>query len=508
MYFVGEKDEYSEVDLLDYDCLIEKVNKQRKRRLIVTIVLLTLVAVVALLGLLVKLNIIPTIFNLRPYDLFMVSLTLLLPFTISLVNFFPTLTELKNLKNGRTKVEIYLENQKNKKESQENITNDEVEVVEDNINTNQKINEQVNQTYGLYVLENPNKEPSGNSGINIVFNIFWFIFVGLEGIIVNFFTGISYCLTTIGIPAGITCFKFIPLIFRPAGREVILNYGSHPVLNTLSLLFGGLISYLLSLIYGCILCITIIGIPLGRQMFKIGKFFLAPFGSNVILKDQYTDNRDLDYDLEIFIDQLCLEDRNVNLNDGRVVPASEAMKLVLTKADRDDIISKLEKYETIEMNANNPTKLTIAFSGIKINQSCVEKIVLDLVAIIVGTILCIPMFYLIELIFNIFWNGETGVILNYFLHLPLIDKIFVGFAYALFIISTIIVDIIKFNRFNKVKKIIKPAYLQKWKNITTYYPTKFKTSGRKLRKQAKNPTNRKEYVIAQSLPSMIHKILK
>ena len=58
MYFASEKDEYSEVDLLDYDCLIKKVNKQRKRRLIVTIVLLALVAVVALLGLLVKLNII------------------------------------------------------------------------------------------------------------------------------------------------------------------------------------------------------------------------------------------------------------------------------------------------------------------------------------------------------------------------------------------------------------------------------------------------------------------
>lgn len=508
MYFVGEKDEYSEVDLLDYDCLIKKANKRFKVNIIISIVILGIAAIVALIGLLMKLKVIPLIFNLRAYDVLMTSLFLLFPFFISSVNILGKITELKNLKNGREKVRIYLENQKNKKESQKNTTNDQTEVVEDNINVSQKVNEQVNQTYGLYVLENPNKEPSGNSGINIVFNIFWFIFVGLEGIIVNFFTGISYCLTIIGIPAGITCFKFIPLIFRPAGREVILNYGSHPVLNTLNLIFGGLISYLLSLIYGCILCITIIGIPLGRQMFKIGKFFLAPFGSKVILKDQYTDNRDLDYDLEIFIDQLCLEDRNVNLNDGRVVPASEAMKLVLTKADRDDIINKLEKYETIDMNANNPTKLTIAFSGIKINQSCVEKIVLDLVAIIIGTLLCIPMFYLIELIFNIFWNGETGVILNYFLHLPLMEKIFVGFVYALFIISTIIVDIIKFNRFNKVKKIIKPAYLQKWKNITTYYPTKFKTSGRKLRKQAKNPTNRKEYVIAQSLPSMIHKILK
>ena len=500
MYFASEKDEYSEVDLLDYDCLIKKVNKQRKRRLIVTIVLLALVAVVALLGLLVKLNIIPTIFNLRPYDLFMISLTLLLPFTISLVNFFPTLTELKNLKNGRTKVEIYLENQKNKKESQENTTNDETEVVEDNINVSQKVNEQVNQTYGLYVLENPNKESGGNNAINTVFNIFWFIFVGLWGVIINFFTGIAYCLTIIGIPAGITCFKFIPLIFRPAGREVILNYGSHPVLNTLNLIFGGLISYLLCLIYGSLLCVTIVGIPLGRQVFKIGKLFLAPFGSKIVLKDQYTENRDLNYDLEIFIDQLCLEDRNVNLNDGRVVPASEAMKLVLTKEDRKDIISKVEKYETTKNLFDSQEQTTVAFPGILINKSYVEVIVSTLAYGIILDAISIGFICLILYIF-------TGEFILSPYELAKIIYIFSIFA-LLLILFYLALDILKLIKTERTKEIIKPAYLQKWKNITTYYPTKFTTSARRLRKQAKNPTNRKEYVIANSLAGMIHKILK
>ena len=69
-------------------------------------------------------------------------------------------------------------------------------------------------------------------------------------------------------------------------------------------------------------------------------------------------------------------------------------------------------------------------------------------------------------------------------------------------------DILKLIKTERTKEIIKPAYLQKWKNITTYYPTKFTTSARRLRKQAKNPTNRKEYVIANSLAGMIHKILK
>lgn len=503
MYLVTEKDEYSEVDLLDYDCLIKKANKRFKVNIIISIVILGIAAIVALIGLLMKLKVIPLIFNLRAYDVLMTSLFLLFPFFISSANMLGKITELKNLKNGRKKVEIYLENHKNKDNSQ--VFNDNNEVaVNDNIIVNEEVINSFNHDDSLCVVESPNKEPGGNGGINTAFNILWFIFVGLWEVIINFFTGIAYCLTIIGIPAGITCFKFIPLIFRPAGREVILKYGSHPVLNTLNLIFGGLISYVLCSIYGCILCVTIIGIPLGRQMFKIGKLFLAPFGSMVVLKDQYTENRDLDYDLEIFINQLCLEDRNVKLNDGRVVPASEAMKLVLTKEDREDIIKKLKKYETIEVNSNGQASVTVAFPGIKINQSCIENVITNLFGILGGGLIGVLVLYLIIFIFNLIW--DTGIT-NFFKVYPTEGLLIIVFYLIMSVIYTIITTI-KFNKNSKVIQIIKPAYLQKWKNITTYYPTKFTTSARQLRKQAKNPTNRKEYVIAQSLPSMIHKILK
>ena len=47
--------------------------------------------------------------------------------------------------------------------------------------------------------------------------------------------------------------------------------------NMVWLLLGGLV---FSLIYvlGLLLCLTIIGIPLGIQLFKLGTFFLWPFG--------------------------------------------------------------------------------------------------------------------------------------------------------------------------------------------------------------------------------------
>jgi len=34
-------------------------------------------------------------------------------------------------------------------------------------------------------------------------------------------------------------------------------------------------------VWGCILCITIIGIPFGKQFFKLAKLSLMPFGATV-----------------------------------------------------------------------------------------------------------------------------------------------------------------------------------------------------------------------------------
>jgi uncharacterized membrane protein YccF (DUF307 family) len=51
--------------------------------------------------------------------------------------------------------------------------------------------------------------------------------------------------------------------------------------NLLWVIFGGLHGSLLWLLGGLILCITIIGIPLGMQCFKIGWFVFFPFGKSV-----------------------------------------------------------------------------------------------------------------------------------------------------------------------------------------------------------------------------------
>ena len=52
--------------------------------------------------------------------------------------------------------------------------------------------------------------------------------------------------------------------------------------NILWFIFGGLFSGLLWLLAGLIWCITIIGIPFGKQFFKLAQLSLMSFGAQTV----------------------------------------------------------------------------------------------------------------------------------------------------------------------------------------------------------------------------------
>ena len=52
--------------------------------------------------------------------------------------------------------------------------------------------------------------------------------------------------------------------------------------NILWFLFGGLIGGLSWVLAGCLWCITIVGIPVGLQCFKMASLALMPFGASVV----------------------------------------------------------------------------------------------------------------------------------------------------------------------------------------------------------------------------------
>ena len=54
--------------------------------------------------------------------------------------------------------------------------------------------------------------------------------------------------------------------------------------NILWLILGGLIVAIIYFIVGLLLCITVIGIPFGVQLFKLGGYALWPFGREMIFR--------------------------------------------------------------------------------------------------------------------------------------------------------------------------------------------------------------------------------
>lgn len=52
--------------------------------------------------------------------------------------------------------------------------------------------------------------------------------------------------------------------------------------NIIWFLFGGLIGALVWFVAGILWCITIIGIPFGKQHFKLASLALIPFGAEVV----------------------------------------------------------------------------------------------------------------------------------------------------------------------------------------------------------------------------------
>ena len=101
-------------------------------------------------------------------------------------------------------------------------------------------------------------------------NILWFLFGGLIGGLSWVLAGCLWCVTIVGIPVGLQCFKFASLAFFPFGKEVV--YG------------GGGFSLLVNILWllGCLWCVTIVGVPVGLQCFKMARLALMPFGASVV----------------------------------------------------------------------------------------------------------------------------------------------------------------------------------------------------------------------------------
>ena len=122
--------------------------------------------------------------------------------------------------------------------------------------------------------------------MTIVGNIIWLIFGGIIIAIQYFVGSIILFITIIGIPFGLQTLKMASLALWPFGRDTRVQARSSGCLyifmNIIWLLTGGLWIAISHLIFGAILCITIIGIPFGMQHFKLTAVALSPFGRDIV----------------------------------------------------------------------------------------------------------------------------------------------------------------------------------------------------------------------------------
>ena len=124
--------------------------------------------------------------------------------------------------------------------------------------------------------------------MNFLGNLVWLIFGGFLAALCYFFGGLVLCCTSIGLPWGLQCFKLAGFILMPFGLKVVSDSSNTGCLSTLAniiwILCGGLASAIIHVLMGLLLSITIIGIPWGRQHFKLVELSLMPFGKRVVVE--------------------------------------------------------------------------------------------------------------------------------------------------------------------------------------------------------------------------------
>ncbi|KUJ65818.1 hypothetical protein ACZ90_42335 [Streptomyces albus subsp. albus] len=121
-----------------------------------------------------------------------------------------------------------------------------------------------------------------------ILNLIWLLLCGLWMAVAYVIAGLLLCLTIIGIPFGIASFRIAGFALWPFGRTVIPRRDAGApscVGNVLWLVLAGWWLALGHIATGVLLCLTIIGIPLGLANFKLIPISLTPLGHEIVRTD-------------------------------------------------------------------------------------------------------------------------------------------------------------------------------------------------------------------------------
>ena len=128
--------------------------------------------------------------------------------------------------------------------------------------------------------------------MRFVLNIIWLVLCGIWMAIAYAVAGLicfALFFLVITIPFGIAAFRIAGYVLWPFGRSIerrpTSGVGS-VIGNILWIIFLGWELALAHLVTGALLCLTIIGIPLGLANFKIIPISLVPLGVRIVPSDR------------------------------------------------------------------------------------------------------------------------------------------------------------------------------------------------------------------------------
>ncbi|MGC9974534.1 MAG: YccF domain-containing protein [Gaiellaceae bacterium] len=122
--------------------------------------------------------------------------------------------------------------------------------------------------------------------MRLILNVIWLVFGGLWLALEYGIAAVLLALTIVGLPFAKQSLKLGGYALWPFGRTLIpaetRSVSLSVIGNTLWIVLAGWWLALAHLIHGALLCLTIIGIPLGVGCFKMAGAALVPFGKQIV----------------------------------------------------------------------------------------------------------------------------------------------------------------------------------------------------------------------------------
>jgi uncharacterized membrane protein YccF (DUF307 family) len=125
--------------------------------------------------------------------------------------------------------------------------------------------------------------------MRLLLNVIWFVLAGLWMAIGYAIAALICFILIITIPFGIASLRIAVFALWPFGKTVVKRADAgvaSTVGNVLWFFFCGWWLALLHLVSGVLLCLTIIGIPLGLANLKLIPISLLPLGRDIVSVDQ------------------------------------------------------------------------------------------------------------------------------------------------------------------------------------------------------------------------------